>query len=124
MNPVLIVTYPDYYHDKSKKVCLINLDIDEKIAVSEWLLKQDLELTIYQYNNEDHLDWLLNVVNQSNSIYINVDNSKDISYYYISYLVSLPNTKYSSIKLDYSPINKGKVSNIYEYMERDWLGQR
>lgn len=121
MNKVLIVTYPDYYHDKSKKFLLVNTTAEERTAVNDWLLVNPIGITLYLYNNEDHIEWLLNVANQVNTVYINVDNTSDISYHYISYLVSLTNTFWNSREIDYSILNKGKVSNINEYMARNWL---
>jgi hypothetical protein len=122
VNKVILVTYPDYHHDKSKKVLLINTTSNEQEEVNSWLLVNDIEITIYMYNNEDQIEWLLNVANQVETVYINVDNTSDISYHYISYLVSLTNNVWNSTKIDYSIINKGKVSNINEYMARNWLG--
>jgi hypothetical protein len=121
VNKVILVTYPDYHHDKSKKVLLINTTSNEQEEVNSWLLVNDIEITIYMYNNEDQIEWLLNVANQAETLYINVDNTTDLSYHYISYLVSLTNNVWNSTKLDYSIINKGKVSNINEYMARNWL---
>lgn len=120
MNKVTLITYPDYYHDASKKVLLVNTTTEERSLVNNWLLANPIEITVYLYNNDDQIEWLLNVVNQVDTAYINVDNSNDISYYYMSYLVSLTNTKWNS-RIDYSIINKGKVSNIDEYVARNWL---
>jgi hypothetical protein len=122
MDKVTVITYPDYYHDQSFKALLINTTAEERTATSEWLLKHDIGMTLYFYNNDSQIEWLLNVTNQVDTVYINVDNSSDLSYHYISYLVSLPNTIWNSQLLNYSIINRGKVSNINEYMERNWLG--
>ena len=121
MNKVTLVTYPDYHHDKSKKALLINTTHIERVEVNAWLLDNDVEITVYMYNNDNCIEWLLNVANQVNTVYINVDNTSDISYHYISYLVSLTNNVWNSTEIDYSIINKGKVSNINEYMARNWL---
>jgi hypothetical protein len=122
VNKITLITYPDFYHNKSKKVLLVNTVAEERAFINSWLLANPIELTVYLYNNEDQIDWLLNVINQVDTAYINVDNSTDISYYYISYLVSLTNTTWNSTKIDYSIINKEKASNINEYMARNWLG--
>jgi len=121
VNKVTIITYPDYFHDQSNKVLIVNATADERNSINEFLLKYDIEITLYLYNNNDQVEWLLNVANQVNNVYINVDNSNDMSYYYMSYLVSLTNTTWNSHKIDYSIINKGKVSNINDYMARYWL---
>ena len=121
MNKVSLITYPDFYHDTSKKFLLVNTTAEERNIVNNWLLENPIGITLYLYNNEDHIDWLLNVINQADAAYINVDNTTDRSYHYISYLVSLTNTFWNSREIDYSILNKGKVSNIKEYMARNWL---
>ena len=121
MNKVTLITYPDFYHNKSKKVLLVNTLAEEQTLVNSWLLANPIELTVYLYNNDGQVDWLLNVINQIDTAYINVDNSTDMSYYYMSYLVSLTNTTWNSTTIDYSNINKQKASNINEYMARNWL---
>ena len=89
-NNLFIITSPDYYHGNINKVLLINPTADEKNHVQEWLKENDTELCLYVYNNDDDANWLLNVASTSNSIYFNVDNSTDISYNYISYLIANP----------------------------------
>ena len=123
-NKVTLITYPDYVHNQSKKVLLINSTAEERIEINNWLLKNDIEITIYFYNNDEQVAWLLNVANQSDSVYINIDNSTDISYYYTSYLVSKTNTVWNSQTIDYSILNRGRVRNINEYIEKHWLDQR
>ena len=122
-NKVTLITYPDYVYNQSKKVLLINSTAEERREVNSWLLKNDVEITIYLYNNDDQIEWLLNVANQSDSVYINIDNSTDISYYYASYLVSKTNTIWNSQQIDYSILNRGRVRNINEYIEKHWLDQ-
>ena len=123
-NKVTLITYPDYVHNQSKKVLLINSTAEERIEINNWLLKNDIEITIYFYNNDEQVAWLLNVANQSDSVYINIDNSTDISYYYTSYLVSKTNTVWNSQTIDYSILNRGRVRNINEYIEKHWLDQQ
>ena len=123
-NKVTLITYPDYVHNQSKKMLLINSTAEERIEINNWLLKNDIEITIYFYNNDEQVAWLLNVANQSDSVYINIDNSTDISYYYTSYLVSKTNTVWNSQTIDYSILNRGRVRNINEYIEKHWLDQR
>lgn len=118
MNKIFLVTYPDFYHAESNKIALVNLLPEEKLAVQEWLSKSDSEIVIYLYDNNNQVDWLLSVINQVDSIYINVDNSTDLSYHYISYVLAKTKTSWSNSRINYMNINKGQVRNINEFMER------
>jgi hypothetical protein len=89
-NKLLIVTSPDYFHGNIMKTFLINPTADEKNLVQEWLKENDTEMVLYVYNNDADLTWLLNIASTSDSIYFNVDNTTDISYNYISYLIANP----------------------------------
>ena len=114
-----IITPPDYYHNSQFKVLILNPTAEEKQIYSDFI-KSELapDLSIYLYDNQDQIDWLLNVIRIVDAAYINVDNSKDLSYYYISYLVSQPNVTWNSDKLDYSILNREKVRTIDEFIQR------
>lgn len=122
MSKFLIATPPDYFHGNMPTSLIINPDSEEKDILQEWIKENDIEMTLYVYDNSQSIEWLLNVAKMSDSIYFNLDNTKDISYYYISYLVSLPNVMYQSQSNDYSIINKDRIYNINEYIQRNWVG--
>lgn len=103
------------------KCLLINPTAEEKNSVQEWLRNNDIEMTLYIYNNDDDIIWLLNVVSMIDSAYFNLDNTKDISYHYASYLISSPRVTYKSENIDFSIINRDKVYNINEYIQKQWL---
>lgn len=121
MTKLLIATPPDYFHGNMPTALIINPDSEEKDALQEWIKTYDIEMTIYIYDNSDNIDWLLNVAKQVDSIYFNLDNSKDISYYYISYLVALPKVMYKVENNTYTIINKDRIYNIDEYIQRNWM---
>lgn len=103
------------------KTLLINPTADEKNLVQEWLKDNNIEMTLYVYNNDEDIIWLINVASTSNSIYFNIDNTSDLSYNYISYLISNPKVTYKSQKLDYSLINQNRTYDINEYIQRNWV---
>lgn len=103
------------------KSLLINPTADEKNRVQEWLKDNDIDLTLYVYNNDSDITWLLNIASTANSVYFNVDNTTDISYNYISYLISNPRVTYRSLVLDFSILNKDRIYNIDEYIQRNWV---
>ena len=78
------------------KALLINPTADEKNHVQEWLKENDIDMCLYVYNNDNDAAWLLNIASTSDSIYFNVDNSTDISYNYISYLIANQKVTYKS----------------------------
>lgn len=112
------MTYPDLYHAECHKIALINLLPEEKLSVQKWLSENDKEIVMYLYDNSNQIDWLLSVINQVDSAYINVDNSTDISYHYISYALGKSKVSWASNKINYMNINKGQVRNIDEFMAR------
>ena len=120
-NKLLIVTSPDYFHGNINKALLINPTADEKNLVQEWLKENETDFCLYVYNNDDDISWLLNVASTSNSIYFNVDNTSDISYNYISYIIANQKVTYKGQNLDYSLINQNRTFDINEYIQRNWL---
>lgn len=116
-----MITYPDYYHNQNTKSLLINLSDEDRMIVNQVLSQEGIDLSVFIYNNENQIEWLLNTARLADNVYLNVDNSKDISYHYISYILSLPNVTWCSKNIDYSIINKDKVSNINEYIQKYWL---
>ena len=103
------------------KALLINPTADEKNHVQDWFKDNDIEMTLYVYNNDNDITWLLNIASTTDTIYFNVDNTTDISYNYISYILANPNATYRSEKLDYSVINQNRTYEINEYIQRNWL---
>ena len=103
------------------KALLINPTADEKNHVQEWLKDSDVEMALYVYNNDNDITWLLNVASTSDSIYFNVDNTTDISYNYISYLIANQKVTYKSQQLEYSLLNQNRTYDIDEYIQRNWL---
>ena len=121
MNKITLISFPDYYHNQTHKAFLINPTQNEKDAVQSCLVENDMDMAIFLYENNDQIEWLLNIANLSDNVYINIDNSEDLSYHYISYLVSRANVSWYSNKIDYSILNKDRVRNINEYIQKHWL---
>jgi hypothetical protein len=118
---IILVTNPDYHHGNMMSSLLINPTADEKDAVQEWLKNNDIEMILYIYNRDQDITWLLNVVAMVDSVYFNLDNTTDIAYNYASYLISNPQVTYKSENIDFSIINRDKVYNINDYIQRQWM---
>ena len=119
-----LISPPDTLHNNNFSFNLINTTPEEQEKVSMFLAKEPTneELNIFVYNNESNPSWLLNTVNGKNNSYINLDNTGDISVQYISYLLSLSGTYYTTndknSKEIFSLVNNNFVKNINEFLDK------
>jgi hypothetical protein len=119
-----LISPPDTLHNNNFSFNLINTTPEEQEKVSMFLAKEPTneELNIFVYNNESNPSWLLNTVNGKNNSYINLDNTSDISVQYISYLLSLSGTYYTTndknSKEIFSLVNNNFVKNINEFLDK------
>jgi len=119
-----LISPPDTLHNNNFSFNLINTTQEEQEKVSMFLAKEptDEELNIFVYNNESNPTWLLNTVNGKNNSYINLDNTGDISVKYISYLLSLSGTYYTTSdknsKEIFALVNNNFVKNINEFLDK------
>jgi len=119
-----LISPPDTLHNNNFSFNLINTTPEEQEKVSMFLAKEPTneELNIFVYNNESNPAWLLNTVNGKNNSYINLDNTSDISVQYISYLLSLSGTYYTTndknSKEIFSLVNNNFVKNINEFLDK------
>lgn len=119
-----LISPPDTLHNNNFSFNLINTTPEEQEKVSMFLAKEPTneELNIFVYNNESNPSWLLNTVNGKNNSYINLDNTSDISVQYISYMLSLSGTYYTTndknSKEIFSLVNNNFVKNINEFLDK------
>ena len=124
-NKINLITPPDVLHNKNFSISLININEKEKETCSIFLSKQDdnKEINLYAYNNDNNPNWLLNSVRWNETpVYINLDNTIDISVNYTSYILSLSNVYYSTTDQNkselYSLLNVNKVSDVQEFLKK------
>jgi hypothetical protein len=124
-NKINLITPPDNLHNNNFSISLINLNEKEKETVSIFLSRQndDREINLYAYANDNNPVWLLNSVRwQDCPVYINLDNSSDISVKYISYMLSKSNVFYSTMdantKETYSLINVNHIKDINDFLDK------
>ena len=124
-NKINLITPPDVLHNKNFSLSLININEKEKETCSIFLSKQDdnKEINLYAYNNDNNPNWLLNSVRWNETpVYINLDNTIDISVNYTSYILSLSNVYYSTTDQNkselYSLLNVNKVSDVQEFLKK------
>lgn len=119
-----LISPPDTLHNNNFSFNLINTTPEEQEKVSMFLAKEPTqeELNIFVYNNESNPTWLLNTVNGKNNSYINLDNTGDISVKYISYLLSLSGTYYTTndknSKEIFTLVNNNFVKDINEFLDK------
>lgn len=119
-----LISPPDTLHNNNFSFNIVNTTPEEQESVSMFMAKdaREEELNIFVYNNESNPTWLLNTVNGKNSTYINLDNTHDISVKYVSYLLSLSGTYYSTndknSKEIFSLVNNNFVKNINEFLDK------
>ena len=124
-NKINLITPPDVLHNKNFSISLININDKEKETCSIFLSEQDdnKEINLYAYNNDNNPNWLLNSVRWNETpVYINLDNTIDISVNYTSYILSLSNVYYSTTDQNkselYSLLNVNKVSDVQEFLKK------
>jgi hypothetical protein len=124
-NKINLITPPDVLHNKNFSISLININDKEKETCSIFLSEQDdnKEINLYAYNNDNNPNWLLNSVRWNHTpVYINLDNTIDISVHYTSYILSLSNVYYSTTDQNkselYSLLNVNKVSDVQEFLKK------
>ena len=89
-----------------------------------WLAKngRDEEINVHVYNNETMPSWVLNVVNGKNPVFINLDNTSDVSVHYTSYILSMGRSYYftedKNSKAIYELINNNHTKDITSFMDK------
>ena len=123
-NKINLITPPDNLYNHNFSLNLINTTDAEKEKISNYLGKQkdDREINLYAYTNENNPTWLLNKVNGEIKTYINLDNTSDISVQYTSYILSKSNVYYytedKNMKEVYSLISTNNVTDINNFLDK------
>lgn len=122
MSEIVLITPPDRFYDFNHlHMLLVNTTKDEQQEIQNFLKTYDENITVYLYNNHNDLPWLFEVAKEADEIYFNIDNTVDGLYYYMSYFVSLPKVTYKHFPRNYDLINKNRVNDINEYLQKYWL---
>jgi hypothetical protein len=103
---------------------LVNTTSSQQEEITNWFSNNnvDREISIYFYNNDRNIQWLVTAFNVSKYRYVNLNNTKDQSGVVSSYLLSLDNCYYS---LDdpneyeiFRLLNTSRVDSILEFLEK------
>jgi len=121
---ITLISPPDIYVNRGFSLILVNTTEQEQEAISNWFSANNLskELSIYFYNNEQNLQWLVTAYNMAKHRYVNIDNTQDQSNALISYFLSLDNSYYTTANNNthevYRLLNTSKLENVTEFLEK------
>jgi hypothetical protein len=119
-----LISPPDTLFNNNFTFSLINTTPKQQEEVSMWLAKngRNEEINVHVYNNETMPTWVLNVVNGKNPVFINLDNTSDVSVHYTSYILSMGHTYYftedKNSKAIYELINNNCTKDITAFMDK------
>jgi hypothetical protein len=121
---ITLITPPDIFQNDNDSILLLNLSEPQQQACSDWLGQYDSDknYNIYFYQNENNVPWLLHALPTSKYKYINIDRTEGVSLWLLGYILSKPNTYFSTENVDvaevYSYINTSRVATVEEFFER------
>jgi hypothetical protein len=121
---ITLISPPDVYVNRGFSLILVNTTEEEQEKISDWFSNNNLshEVTIYFYNNEHNLQWLMTAFNVAHVRYINVDNTQDQSNVLMSYLLSSENCYYTTTNENafevFRLLNNSKLENVVEFLEK------
>jgi len=121
---ITLVTPPDIYQNSNDGIFLVNLTEPEQTKATAWLgsFETDKDVNIYFYQGEPDMPWFLHSIASSRYKYIELNSNFDIGFMMASYLLSKPNTFYSSsnpnVLAVYNYINQNQVKDVVDFFER------
>ena len=121
---ITLISPPDVYVNRGFSIILVNTTEEEQEAISNWFGSNNLskEVSIYFYNNEQNLQWLVTAFNIAQHRYVNVDNSSDQSNFMLSYMLSCDNCYYTTNDQNaheiFRLLNTSKLESVIEFLEK------
>lgn len=119
MSDITVVTPPDVYVTDLYSILLIHPNVEVKQAVSNIMESINNPIVIYLYELADNLEvpWLMDAVQKTDLVFIDVDNCSPIVRNLASYIIGKPKTFYltNDSKTPYNIINHNRV---YDF---NWL---
>lgn len=121
---ITLISPPDVYYNKNFSLILVNTTEEEQELISNWFGSNnvDREISVYFYNNERNLQWLVTAFAISKYRYINLDNSTDESFYLASHFLSMENCYYTlknnNLYEVFRLLNTSKIDSVIEFLDR------
>ena len=119
MSDITVITPPDFLANNNFKLMLINPGIEIRQCLNTLLSKNTQPIDIYLYEDTEstNLDWVLQNVESSDIVVVDVDNCGSILKNIVSYIISKPRTFYLTND-EVTPYNIISNNRIYDL---DWL---
>jgi len=125
---ITLISPPDIYVNKSFSIILVNTTDDEEAAITDWFSGQHLgkEVSIYFYNGDNSIQWLMTAFSIAKHKYINVERTiqleRDNSKHLLSYLLSCDDCYYTLENEDlfeiYKLLNTSRIDSVTEFLNR------
>lgn len=119
MSDITVITPPDFLANNNFKLMLINPGSEIRHSLNNLLAKNNKPIDIYLYEDVEstNLDWVLQNVESSDIVVVDVDNCGSILKNLVSYIISKPRTFYLTND-EVTPYNIISNNRIYDL---DWL---
>jgi hypothetical protein len=125
---ITLISPPDVYVNKSFSIILVNTTDEEEAKITDWFSEQDLhkEVSIYFYNGNNNLQWLVTAFAISKFRYVNVDNTHNLeadnSKFLLSHMLSSDNCYYTLTDNNmfeiYRLLNTSKIDSVTDFLDR------
>ena len=122
-DPVLnLITPPDKLFNNNKSFLLMNPSDIVKEQFNEMAKQLGENLNVYLFDAETpDVGWLLDVVNQVDTIILDVDNTRNEYQWLIGYLLSFDKTFYltKAEEMSYNVINTRRIYDVRQITEEN-----
>ena len=122
-DPVLnLITPPDKLFNNNKSFLLMNPSDIVKEQFNEMAKQLGENLNVYLFDAETpDVGWLLDVVNQVDTIILDVDNTRNEYQWLIGYLLSFDKTFYltKAEEMSYNVINTRRIYDVRQIAEEN-----
>lgn len=121
---ITLISPPDVFVNRGPSIILVNTTDEEQSQISDWFGANDLsnDVSIYFYNNERNVQWLITAFSLATHKYVNVDNTTDESNVLLSYMLSGPRCYYTTNNQNaheiFRLLNTSKLESVTEFLEK------
>jgi len=112
-----LITPPDTLHNENVSILLVNPSDQDKEDFNKIAkdLKKSINLYLFDENNNDSIEWLIDIAQSVDHIYFNIDQSKKIDWL-TGWLLNFSKTFYLTTS-DHMPYNKINVNKVYDIIQ-------
>ena len=120
---ITLITPPDVFENENQSLVLMNITDEEQEQTSLWLSQKNIDkpLNLYYYQGETDIPWLLHAVAISKGVYLNCENTSDVTKWITSYILGKPNVYYRALDPNFKAlmgyINQKQVNSITDFLE-------